>query len=123
MAKTGQQAGGLNKKSLAEALAARMGVSQAVADEAVENVFDICAQKVAQGSAISISNFGTFERITRQPRLARNPHTGGRMQVPERQAVRFVVSPRLNRFANSSNPEEMTIRKKPKSPSKKTSNK
>lgn len=119
MAKTDQRAGSLNKKALAEAVAKRMGVPLAIADEAVDNVFEICAQKVAQGEAISISNFGTFERVTRPSRLARNPQTGDRMSVPERRAVRFVVSPRLNQFANSEKPELTTIKKKPKGPPKK----
>lgn len=119
MARTDERTGSLSKRAFAEAVAEHMGVALDIANEAVDNVFEVCAQKVAQGEAISIANFGTFERVTRPSRLARNPQTGDRMSVPERKTVRFVVSPRLSEFANSAQPELMTIKKKPKGPPKK----
>ncbi len=109
----------LNKQLLAEALAERMGLARSVAQEAVETVFDICAWTVAQGCTVSVTNFGSLELVYKQGRMARNPHTGDRIQVPPRKAVKFNVSPRLNDFANSDDPSLATIRKQAKGPSQK----
>lgn len=109
----------LNKMKLADKLANRMGLARTVAYETVENIFDICAQTVAQGGSVSITNFGSMELIEKKPRRARNPHTGEPIDVPARRAVKFHVSPRLNEFANSPDPSGTTIKKLPKSPSKK----
>jgi nucleoid DNA-binding protein len=109
----------LNKMSLADAVAERMGLARSVAYEAVETVFDICAQTVAQGYTVSITNFASMELVTKRSRMARNPHTGDRIEVPTRKAVKFKVSPRLNDFANSDDPSLTTIRKQAKGPSQK----
>lgn len=116
MARTESLPPSLNKMTLADALAARMGLSRGVAYEAVENLFEVVAETVAQGGSVSVTNFGSFSRTERQPRMARNPHTGDPIQVPPRKAVKFVVSPRLRAFANSENPEQTTIRKHTKAP-------
>lgn len=109
----------LNKMSLAKVLADQMGLSGSVAYEAVETVFDICARTVAQGYTVSITNFASMELVTKKSRMARNPHTGERIEVPSRKAVKFNVSPRLNEFANSVDPSLATIRKLAKGPSNK----
>lgn len=106
----------LNKALLSEALAARTGLARSVSCEAVETVFDIIAQTVAQGYTVQITNFGSFSRVDKPARTARNPQTGGMVQVPARKGVKFAVSPRLLGFANSADPNMTTIRKLPKSP-------
>lgn len=119
MANAEQKPGNLNKQTLADALADRMGLARSVAAEAVETVFDICAWNVAQGYTVSITNFASIELVDKKERMARNPHTGERIQVPPRKAVKFNVSPRLTEFANSDKPEMTTIRKQAKGPSQK----
>lgn len=106
----------LNKMSLAERLSDRTGLGRAVAYEAVECMFDIVAVTVASGGTISITNFGSLERVDRTSRRARNPHTGEAIQVPARKAVKWNPSPRLTEFANSANPADATIRKTGKGP-------
>jgi len=108
----------LNKMRLADRLAERMGLARTVAYEAVENVFDICAQTVALGGSVSVTNFGSIELVAKPPRKARNPQTGESIEVPARKAVKFNVSPRLNEFANR-DPASTTIKKLPRNPVKK----
>lgn len=117
MANVEQKPTNLNKQSLADALAERMGLARSVAYEAVENVFDLCALTVAQGYTVSITNFASLELVTKQPRMARNPHNGDRIQVPSRKAIKVNVAPRLTEFANSDDPSLTTIRKQAKGPS------
>lgn len=106
----------LNKTSLAERLSDCVGLKRPVAYETVECLFDIMAVTLATGGTISITNFGSLERVDRTSRQARNPHTGEAIMVPERKAVKWNPSPRLTEFANSSNPADATIRKTGKGP-------
>lgn len=117
MANVEQGPTNLNKQLLADQLSERVGLSRSIAQEVVETVFDICAWTVAQGYSVSITNFGSMELVEKKARMARNPQTGDRIQVPSHKAVRFNVSPRLNQFANSDKPELATIRKRAKGPS------
>jgi nucleoid DNA-binding protein len=114
VAKTETPPPSLNKVKLADCLAQRMGLARTVAYEAVENVFEIMARTVATGGSVSITNFGSVELIEKRGRRARNPHTGEAIDVPPRKAVKFNASPRLNGFANSSDPTQATIKKLPK---------
>jgi DNA-binding protein HU-beta len=108
----------LNKQLLAEALAERMGLSRSVASEAVETMCDIMAATVAQGGSVSITNFLSMDRVEKKSRMARNPHNGDRIEVPAHRSVKVTVSPRLNYFANSAQPELTTIRKRAKGPAR-----
>lgn len=119
MDNTGYKPGNLNKQTLAYALADRTGLSRSVAADAVETVFDVIANTVAQGYSVSITNFGTMELVAKKARMARNPHSGDRIKVAARKAIKFNVSPRLTEFANSGSPEDTTIRKQAKGPSQK----
>jgi DNA-binding protein HU-beta len=116
VAKTESSPRNQNKTTLAEALAAEMGFKGSVARETVETLFDIMARSVATGYTVSVTNFLSMERVDKDPRIARNPHTGETISVPERKAIRIVVSPRLNAYANSSDPSQATIRKSGKKP-------
>lgn len=119
MANVEQEPTNLNKQLLADALSERVGLSRSVAQEAVETVFDICAWTVAQGYTVSITNFGSLELVEKKARMARNPQTGDRIKVPSHKAVKFNVSPRLNQYANSTDPGSATIRKRAKGPASK----
>lgn len=109
----------LNKLSLAHTVADRASMSQSSAYDVTETVFDVVANNVARGGSISVTNFGTFTRVKRPARYARNPQTGERVLVPERYVIKFVPSARLTEFANSDTPEATTIRKRPKGPAAK----
>lgn len=109
----------LNKQTLAYALADRTGLARSVAAEAVETMFDVIAWTLAQGYSVSITNFASMELVTKKERMARNPHSGERIKVGARKAVKINISPRLTEFANSATPYKTTIRKMAKGPSQK----
>lgn len=107
---------GLNKMSLAEAVAEQKGGSVSDIYETLEIAFDIIAKRVAQGARVSITNFGSWARPVKKSRRARNPQTGETLIVPDRKGIKFSASPRWIGFANSDDPSAATIRKNPKSP-------
>ena len=66
----------MNKTELAGRLAGRTGMSRAAAKDAVDGVFDLVAEALADGEDVRILGFGTFGTRARPARTARNPRTG-----------------------------------------------
>lgn len=119
MANDDQKPLSLNKQGLAKALSEQTGLSGSVSADVVETLFDIMARTVATGGSVSVTNFLSMERVDKDPRIARNPHTGESIQIPSRRAIRVHIAPRLRDFANSDHPEKTTIRKMGKGAAKK----
>ena len=57
--------------------------------ESVEAVLTVIADQVTNGDNVTVTGFGTFERVERAPRTGRNPRTGERIQIERKRAVRF----------------------------------
>ncbi|MBV7295183.1 HU family DNA-binding protein [Corynebacterium sp. TAE3-ERU12] len=72
----------MNKSHLVSQLAVRLGITQAQAATMVEHTLDIIVRSVAEGDAVTIMGFGTFDAKDRAARRARNPHTGAEISVP-----------------------------------------
>lgn len=78
----------MNKRELADAIADRVGSKKAAAD-AVDAVLETIQATVAKGEKVALTGFGTFEKADREAREARNPATGGTIQVPAKSVPRF----------------------------------
>ena len=72
----------MNKSELAARLAARTGMSKAAAREAVDGVFDVIGEALANGEEARILGFGAFGTRNRPARTARNPRTGEILSIP-----------------------------------------
>ena len=79
----------MTKKELASKIAKRFGITQFLALEAVQMVFDGIIETLLHEGRIELRNFGVFEVKKRRARKARNPRTGERVFVPEKIAVTF----------------------------------
>jgi DNA-binding protein HU-beta len=78
----------VNKAQLVEAVQDRLGGRAAAAD-AVDAVLDAIIRAVAGGDRVSITGFGSFEKVERAARYARNPQTGERVRVKKTAIPRF----------------------------------
>jgi DNA-binding protein HU-beta len=78
----------VNKAQLVEAVAEQLGGRRAAA-EAVDAVLDTIVRAVTAGDRVSVTGFGTFERVDRAARFARNPQTGERVKVKKTAVPRF----------------------------------
>ncbi|MDI2129318.1 HU family DNA-binding protein [Yinghuangia seranimata] len=78
----------MNKAQLVEAVQDRLGGRTAAAD-AVDAVLDAIIRAVAGGDRVSITGFGSFEKVERAARYARNPQTGERVRVKKTAIPRF----------------------------------
>ncbi|MFF5479471.1 HU family DNA-binding protein [Streptomyces sp. NPDC012935] len=78
----------MNKAQLVEAIADKMGGRQQAA-EAVDHVLDAIVRAVVSGERVSVTGFGSFEKVDRPARYARNPQTGERVRVKKTSVPRF----------------------------------
>ncbi|KOU20994.1 DNA-binding protein [Streptomyces sp. WM6372] len=65
-----------------------MGGRQQAAD-AVDAVLDAMVRAVVAGDRVSVTGFGSFEKVDRPARYARNPQTGERVRVKKTSVPRF----------------------------------
>ncbi|MFI7387021.1 HU family DNA-binding protein [Streptomyces sp. NPDC049813] len=78
----------MNKAQLVEAIADKVGGRQQAAD-AVDAVLDAVVRAVVNGDRVSVTGFGSFEKVDRPARYARNPQTGERVRVKKTSVPRF----------------------------------
>ncbi|WP_217162269.1 HU family DNA-binding protein [Streptomyces sp. AC512_CC834] len=78
----------MNKAQLVEAIADKVGGRQQAAD-AVDAVLDALVRAVVSGDRVSVTGFGSFEKVDRPARYARNPQTGERVRVKKTSVPRF----------------------------------
>ncbi|RAJ63434.1 DNA-binding protein HU-beta [Streptomyces sp. Amel2xB2] len=78
----------MNKAQLVEAIQDKLGGRQQAAD-AVDVVLDAIVRSVVAGERVSVTGFGSFEKVDRPARYARNPQTGERVRVRKTSVPRF----------------------------------
>jgi DNA-binding protein HU-beta len=78
----------VNKAQLVEAIQDQLGGRQQAAD-AVDVVLDAIVRAVVSGERVSVTGFGSFEKVDRPARYARNPQTGERVRVKKTSVPRF----------------------------------
>jgi integration host factor subunit beta len=66
----------------------------------VETVFESIKDALSNNEKIEIRGFGNFRLKERQPRNARNPKTGEKVEVPSKLAVRFKAGKALREALN-----------------------
>ncbi len=107
----------MNKAQLVDAIADKMGGRQQAAD-AVDNVLDAIVRAVVAGDRVSVTGFGSFERLDRPARYARNPQTGERVRVKKTSIPRFRAGQGFKDLVSGSKKlprgGEVSVRKAPK---------
>ncbi|MBB4915054.1 HU family DNA-binding protein [Streptosporangium saharense] len=79
----------MNKRGLIRAVADDTHWTHAEAADAVKAVLTAVENAVGRGDKVSITGFGSFERVHRPSRTARNPSTGAEVRVEESWVPKF----------------------------------
>jgi DNA-binding protein HU-beta len=79
----------MNKGSLVSEVARRTDLQPASVARVVDALLDVVRERVVRGERVVLSGFGTFERVRRNPRTGRNPHTGDAVRIPARNMPTF----------------------------------
>ncbi|HEY5514735.1 MAG TPA: HU family DNA-binding protein, partial [Pengzhenrongella sp.] len=78
----------MNKTELIALLERRLG-SHGAASAALDAVLHEIQHALATGDRVTLTGFGTFERVERPARAGRNPRTGAPLEIGASAAPRF----------------------------------
>lgn len=79
----------MTKKEIVKAISDELGLTQLQTKEIVQKTFDAIVDTLVEDRRIELRNFGVFEVKLRAARKARNPRTGGQVEVPAKFVVTF----------------------------------
>ena len=79
----------MNKSDLITEIAEKCNIYQKDSKEIIDAVFDILAEKLIKGEKVVMSGFGSWYVVKRKEKICRNPQTGEKVFVPEKNAIKF----------------------------------
>jgi DNA-binding protein HU-beta len=79
----------MNKAELREAVQKSLECSAAMAERAVNCVFESIQEGLQRDGTVQIMGFGTYAVKSRAARTGRNPTTGAPLQIPASKTVQF----------------------------------
>ena len=79
----------MTKREIVNKIAKRLGLTQELVKEVVEELLVELEEALSSGERIEIRNFGIFKTKITKPRIARNPQTGESISLPARRKVSF----------------------------------
>lgn len=91
----------MTKAELIESVASKADLPRAVAERAVNTVFDDIVEALRQGEKVNISGFGSFSVSVRKARTGRNPKTGESIEIAETRAAKFKPGKTLKESLNA----------------------
>lgn len=87
----------MRKQELVKAVAQKLGRSESEASNAVNAVFGVISDSLADGKDVTVSGFGSFKVVERSAREGRNPQTGEAMTIGAKKAPVFRAGTQLKR--------------------------
>jgi len=92
------------KKDLVDRIAESTGAQQSLVKKVVQQFFDEIIAELAKGNRLEFRDFGVFETRTTPPRMAQNPKTLQKIQVPARRRVVYKAGRAVKEQLNSKAP-------------------
>ena len=80
----------MKKSELIDAIAVTGGMSKKAVEAFLRDFCTVVRREVREGNEIRLQDVGTFKRVTRAARKGRNPITGEKIDVQEKNVVKFV---------------------------------
>lgn len=81
----------VTKKELVDRIADKTGCKRILAKKILQGFLDEVIVELGRGNRLEFRDFGVFETRQRAARVAQNPKTLERVQVPAKRTVRFKV--------------------------------
>ncbi len=92
----------ITRTTLGEALNQEVGLSRNECTELLEDVLRIITDRLAEGTTVKISKFGSFSVRHKGTRMGRNPKTGEEVPISARRVVVFKPAQKLKHRVNHS---------------------
>jgi nucleoid DNA-binding protein len=97
-----------SKKDLINRIAENTGTKQVLVKAVVQQFFDAIICELAKGSRLEFRDFGVFETKATPARIAQNPKTLERVEVPAKRRVVFKPGRLMREGVNGHKPAETT---------------
>lgn len=82
----------LGKPEFVTLLAERCEISKREATEMYDDVFGVLVDVISEGNEVAIPDLGRFKIADRAARIANNPRTGEKINVPSKKVPKFQFS-------------------------------
>ena len=91
----------LTKKDLVNLVYMQIGFSKLIAENLIEEFFNLIISSLKKEKKIKISKFGTFSVRQKKSRIGRNPKTKEEKKISERNVVLFKPSKEFKQLINN----------------------
>jgi integration host factor subunit alpha len=91
----------LTRADLAETVVQKVGLPRNESQELVELVIKVLSERLAEGEAVKLSSFGSFNIRQKGERVGRNPKTGQEVPITPRRVLVFRPSNIMKERINS----------------------
>lgn len=81
----------ITKKELVDRISQQTGTKRVVVKKIIQSFLDETIAELGVGNRLEFRDFGVFECKSRAARVAQNPKTLERVQVPPKRTVKFKV--------------------------------
>ena len=78
-----------NKADLIDGVVSKTGLDKKDAASAVDSLFEVVTETLAEGERVQVIGFGSFEVRDRAARKGRSPQTGEEIQIPATRVPAF----------------------------------
>ncbi len=79
----------ITKKELIDLIAERTQAKRILVKQIIQSFLDEITSELAKGNRLEFRDFGVFEAKTKAARVAQNPKTLERVEVPAKRTVKF----------------------------------
>ena len=93
----------ITKREIIDRIAESTQAKQVLVKATVQTFFDEIISELAKGNRLELRDFGVFEPRDCAPRMAQNPKTLERIQVPAKRTVEFKMGRLMKQKLNSQN--------------------
>ena len=83
--------GTITKKELIDRIAEQTGTKRVIVKQIIQKFLDQITDELGRGNRLEFRDFGVFESKYRAARVAQNPKTLERVEVPSKQTVKFKI--------------------------------
>lgn len=104
----------VTKKELIDRIADQSKSKRVVVKRVVQSFLDAIIEELGEGNRLEFRDFGVFEAKARAARVAQNPKTLERVQVPPKRTVKFKVGRLMKKRLQEAGEEEVSRRPSPK---------
>ncbi len=99
----------MTKKEIVKKISEEIGLTQLKTKDIVQRTLDAIIQTLVEEGRIELRNFGVFEVKKRAARKARNPRTGDKVFVPEKNVVTFKPGKEMEELVRQMNPDHLPL--------------